>query len=230
SHFNASYATILHLYERHREKLYDIYPLSLHAYQQGAKNRQKAVHMLRSKVKLLKQLGHIRKNRITVKGQFAAQVYGYETLLAELYDQGILDELTATQLAVLAVAMSFEPRKGMRKPRMSKSAQYLQRIGNDIIFPILRAEHTLRIKPYSKACHFHLAAAMEAWIQGGDFAQVMNCTSADEGEVVRYFRMAIQLLKEMTEGPVSDGLKARAHDAIHRINRDVIDAEKQLRV
>ena len=229
SRFNASYATILHLYHRHKEKLYDVYPMSLHAYQQGSKNRQKAVQMLRAKVKLLKQLGHIRKNKITAKGAFAAQVYGYETLLAEFYDQGILEELTATQLSILAVSACYEPRKGMRKPKMSKSAKYLQRISNDIIFPILRAEHGLRIKPYSKACHFHLATAMESWIKGEDFNQVMYACPADEGELVRYFRMAIQLLKEMTDGPVSDALKARANDAIDRINRDVIDAEKQLR-
>ena len=229
SRFNASYATILHLYQRHKERLYDIYPLSLHAYQQTPKNRQKAKHMLRAKVKILKQLGHIRKNKVTAKGAFAAQVYGYEMLLAEFFDQGVLDELSPGQLAVLAVSACFEPRKGMRKPKLSKSAKYLQRIGNDIIFPILRAEHGLRIKPYSKACHFHLANAMESWFKGEDFNHVMQTCPADEGELVRYFRMAMQLLKEMTEGPVSDGLKARAHEAIDRINRDVVDAEKQLR-
>ncbi|MCA9407255.1 MAG: DEAD/DEAH box helicase, partial [Candidatus Omnitrophica bacterium] len=184
SRFNASYATILHLYQRHKERLYDIYPLSLHAYQQTPKNRQKAKHMLRAKVKILKQLGHIRKNKVTAKGVFAAQVYGYEMLLAEFFDQGILDELSPGQLAVLAVSACFEPRKGMRKPKLSKSAKYLQRVGNDIIFPILHAEHGLRIKPYSKACHFHLANAMESWFKGEDFNQVMQTCPADEGELV----------------------------------------------
>lgn len=229
SRFNTSYATILHLYHRHQEKLYDVYPYSLHFYQQKSGNRRKAMNLLLAKVKLLKQLGHIRKNKITLKGAFAAQVYGYETLMGELFEQGILEKLSVTDLAVLAVSAVYEPRKGAGRPRLSKNAKHLQRVTNDIIFPILHAENSLKIKPYSKACHYHLATAMEGWIKGDSFPQILEKSSADEGEIVRYFRMAIQLLKEMTEGPLDDDLKSRAYAAIQKINRDVIDAEKQLR-
>jgi superfamily II RNA helicase len=59
----------------------------------------------------------------------------------------------------------------------------------------------------------------------------MELTEADEGEMVRYFRMVIQLLRELMHAPhTSDKLKAAAGSAWHKINRGVVDAERQLRV
>jgi superfamily II RNA helicase len=55
-------------------------------------------------------------------------------------------------------------------------------------------------------------------------------TDTDEGEVVRYFRMAIQILREIRESAVcSQVLKERITETIRVMNRDVVDAEKQLR-
>ena len=41
--------------------------------------------------------------------------------------------------------------------------------------------------------------------------------------------MAIQILREILDAPVSPELKAKLKKAIGLINRDIIDAEKQLR-
>jgi len=64
----------------------------------------------------------------------------------------------------------------------------------------------------------------------GEFAQILRFTDTDEGEVVRYFRMSIQILREMADSEVSSYLlKDRIKNTIRLINRDVVDAEKQLR-
>ena len=53
----------------------------------------------------------------------------------------------------------------------------------------------------------------------------------DEGEMVRYLRMVVQLLRELRNAPhASEKLHALAAHALPKINRDVVDAEKQLRV
>ncbi len=76
SRFNASYATILNLYDKYKERLYDIYPLSFHYFQAKKQLRKKAVELLRNKVKILKELGDIRKNSLTEKGRFAGAARG----------------------------------------------------------------------------------------------------------------------------------------------------------
>ncbi len=77
SRFNASYATILNLYEKYEERLYEIYPLSFHYFQAKKKFRKRAIDLLRSKVVILKELGYIRKNTLTEKGRFAAKILVY---------------------------------------------------------------------------------------------------------------------------------------------------------
>lgn len=230
SRFNASYATLLNLYAQHAEKLYDIYPLSLHYYQEKKDARCHALDLLRTKVNLLKQLGHIRKNKITEKGEFARRVYGYELLLAEAYTTGLLEQLSPTELGLLALATVFEPRKGLSKPRLSAPAMRLQKITNDLLFPILKMEHRFHIKPHSKMCFYHLSSALEGWMNGGNFDTTLKEAPTDEGEIVRYFRMAIQILREILEAPGSEPLKEKIQKAVYQINRNVIDAEKQLRV
>jgi superfamily II RNA helicase len=229
SRFNASYATILNLYASHGEKLYDIYPFSLHYYQEETASRRQAIDLLRMKVNCLKQLGHIRKNKITEKGEFARRVYGYELMLSELYAAGILEGLSIGELGILALAIVFEPRKGAPKPHLPPSAKKLQRLTNNLLFPILRMEHTFHVKPHTKACFYHLSRSLEDWIRGRDFGDILKDAPVDEGEVIRYFRMGVQVLREILDAPVSEALKAKLLKTIDAMNRDEIDAEKQLR-
>jgi superfamily II RNA helicase len=71
---------------------------------------------------------------------------------------------------------------------------------------------------------------MEAWLRGTSFDKTLQLTDTDEGEVVRYFRMSMQILREIQEAKVASYiLKDRIKETVRVINRDVVDAEKQLR-
>jgi superfamily II RNA helicase len=71
---------------------------------------------------------------------------------------------------------------------------------------------------------------MEAWLRGTSFDRVLRFADTDEGEVVRYFRMSVQVLREISEAKVASYiLKDKIKETIRVINRDVVDAEKQLR-
>ena len=229
SRFNASYATILNLYERYREKLYDIYPLSFHYHQAKARFRKKAVELMRNKVKILKELGYIRKNELTQKGYFAAKIYGYELSLSELYEQGVLEKLSELELGILCVALVFEPRKIIALPKITSGARSLQHITNNIVSRVNKIEEGFGIKPLSKAYHYHLALCLEAWMKKEEFDRILRYTDADEGEIIRNFRMAVQILRELLDTPASAEFKNKARNVMHLINRDIIDAEKQLR-
>ena len=66
-------------------------------------------------------------------------------------------------------------------------------------------------------------------MHGMKFEKILDLTDTDEGEVIRYFRMAIQILREINDAPISPILAGRIKATIRMINRDVVDAEKQLR-
>jgi superfamily II RNA helicase len=72
---------------------------------------------------------------------------------------------------------------------------------------------------------------MEGWLRGTNFNKILQFTDTDEGEVVRYFRMSVQVLRETSEAKISSHiLKEKIKETIRVINRDIVDAEKQLRV
>ncbi len=230
SRFNASYATVLALYEKHGERLYDIYPRSFHCYQQKEKYRRRALDLLEAKVSILKETGYIDEGGLTPKGSFAAKVYGYEMPLAELYSRGMLNELSEVELGLICLSLVFEPRKGSARPVLSKRARALGRTAEALVNHIHYLEHKFRIKPLSKVCHFHLSPPLEAWIRGEDFDRILRYTDADEGGVIRYFRMAVQILREILDTDAPAGLKEKARVAVRLINRGIVDAKNQLEI
>ena len=231
SKFNSSYATLLHLYAKHREALYQLYPLTLHYFQQRPNRRKKARVLLQAKVSLLKELGYIRNQALTAKGQFAAALYGYELPLAEIYEQNILEQLSQRELAILAAALVYEPRKGDHPVKVSGNVRRLKEVTDQTSKTIHHLEQRLHILPKSKEYCYHLAGVTEAWLAGEDFSKLWRYCRADEGELIRYFRMAVQILREIQHAPVSSmQLKDKINRLLALFNRDIIDAEKQLRM
>ena len=229
SRFNASYATILNLYEKYKENLYDVYPLSFHYFQAKKQFRKKALDMLGSKLKILKELGYIRKNQLTEKGKFAAKIYGYELSLSELYEKGVLENLSEIELGILCAALVFEPRKISVLPRLSRNVISMSNITDNILKQIQRLEKKFGINSLSKAYFYHLAPCLEAWMRKEAFDKILGYTNEDEGEIIRHFRMAIQILREILDTPTSLEFKNKVKKVIYLINRDIIDAERQLR-
>ncbi|RKY33268.1 MAG: hypothetical protein DRP74_00075 [Candidatus Omnitrophota bacterium] len=230
SQLNTSYATLLNLYEKYKEDLFKIYPLSLHNFQSRKHEQKEALRLLGAKLNLLQNLNYIQGHSLTDKGRFAKAVYGYELMLAELYEQNLLEYLDEFGLGVLVAAIVFEPRKNQNMQKLSKTGRKIRRVCEEIYAGIKRREAKYRIYPFSKQPYFHLSSCIEAWLRGTDFEKILRFTDTDEGELIRYFRMAIQILREMLQAPViSPVLKERVKETIRVINRDLVDAEKQLR-
>jgi superfamily II RNA helicase len=230
SQLNTSYATILNLYEKHKEGLFKIYPLSLHYFQSRKHEQKEALRLLEAKLKLLLESGYIKNNTLTEKGQFAKTVYGYELILSELYEEKILEQLDEFGLGIICAAVVFEPRKNQHMPSLSKTSRRIKRVCEEIYETIRNKEQKLRIYPFSKQPYFNLSSTMEAWLRGTKFDKILQYTDTDEGEVVRYFRMSVQILREINEARVASRiLKEKIKETIRVINRDIVDAEKQLR-
>jgi len=230
SQLNTSYATILNLYEKHKDDLFKIYPLSLHYFQSRPSEKREALRLIEAKLNLLKKTGYIDGDSLTDKGRFAKNAYGYELILAELYSRGTLEQMDEFGLGIIAASIVFEPRKNQHFTGLSKNGRRIKIICEEIYSEIKRLEQRYRIYPASKCPHFHLTSSMEAWLRGTNFAKVSQLTDTDEGEIIRYFRMSIQILREMGEAKVtSPEFKEKIKETIRVINRDIVDAERQLR-
>jgi len=229
SRFNISYATILSLYEIYGDQLIDIYPRSFHFFQQKNKKRSNQLEQIKSRLKILKQLEYIKNNGLTEKGLFAKKIYGYELPLSELFGSGLLETFTAPQLAMICLSMVYEPRPRRRLPKWSREVKNMKSITNQISKHINLIETRFRINPLSKKWYYDLVPSLVLWMDNKSFDEIMTFANHDEGEVIRFYRMCLQILREIKDAPIPDNFERKVDEAIEMINRGVINAEQQLK-
>ncbi len=230
SQLNSCYATILNLYKIMGDKIYDIYPRSFHFCQSKEWEKKDAFGLLKRKMSLLKDLDYIVGLNLSHKADLAAKVYSFELAIGELFESGFLDSLDEESLFILISALVYEPRKGEKRPALNKKTKALKKDLNSLMRTIHKKERHFRIYPLSKKFFFHLSGASKLWFEGISFSKLTRFCQIDEGEVVRYFRMSIQVMREIhTSGTISASLKEKIRNCLNRVNRDVVDATRQLR-
>lgn len=231
SRFNTAYATLLNLYRHRGRTLLGLFPKTLYYFQTSGEHRQAGLELMERKLNLLGSLGYLVPEGLTPKGEFASWLYGYELLLSELHAVHRLHGLDPIALAVLILATVYEPRPGIHAAKAHRMSKRLAALCREPLARIHQAERMFQIVPRSKTPAFSLTQAMEAWMHKMPFDRVTHIAGVDEGEIVRYFRMTVQLLRQVVEAPSGDAaLRDTAARALQRINRDVIDAEAQLRL
>ena len=231
SQLKSCYATIINLYKLMGEKILDIYPRSFHFYQSNPIKKREALSLLKRKIALLKSANYILPSAaISPKGELACRIYSFELQAGELYARKILNSLDEADLAVVICSLVYEPRRGQSRPKLSKKNKRLKRNLAYLSKDIHHLEKRFAIYPLSKKFYFHLSEAMKAWFEGTDFYKLNKYAPCDEGEIVRYFRMSIQLMREiLSSQTVNKKVKSKVYNCLRRINRGIIDAEKQLR-
>ena len=77
---------------------------------------------------------------------------------------------------------------------------------------------------------FGIVSAALSWARGADFRDLEGDTFLSDGDLVRTLRMTIQLLRQTERAYADDDhLVNVLRKARNRINRGVVDAERQLR-
>lgn len=237
SQFNLSYASILNLYERLGEDIFQTVRRSFgvyQAHQADPRERDRAIRVwedeLRGKINVLRRLRYLEGRRLTPKGDFARKVSGYELTASELYWRGFWHRLDAHALNVLAVAIVTEPKKNEWNAPPPPEATPHKWKAIRAVQDLRLLEERCRVRAPVREIHYDAAAAVYAWSQGCPFEQLSQYTSQDPGDLVRAFRQAIQLLKQLRDAlDPSDILGATLSDAVERLNRDEVDAERLLR-
>jgi len=229
SRFNTSYATILCLYETYGDGLLDIYKRSFHYFQEKSRKGSWQLERMKARLSILNQLGYIHNARLTEKGHFAKKMHGNELPMSELFGYGVLEDLSLKQLGILALAAVFEPRPNVKKCKPGPEVRALEKITTQVVKGIHRFEKKMGLTHFSKRFYYELSASIMDWMEKKAFEKLVEALQIDEGELIRYYRMSLQILREMLETPASESLKGKVNQAIELINRGVIDAEEQLR-
>jgi len=241
SRFRLSYSSLLHLCgELGRERVFEAWEKSFDQYQQRKKSpkareaeRRRQRQLVGAHLELLETLGYLEADGgLTPRGRVARLLYGYELVITELLFRGHLENLPGEALAVVFVGLVHEERgRGPAEHVPSRLWGNVRRTVDQVAEELLTLERKRGIPALSKAPSWGLSRAILAWCDGQTFEAVEELTPATPGEICRTFRMALQLMKSVRrtlDGGGAEGLSARLDEVFARINREEIDARRQL--
>ena len=185
-----------------------------------------------ARLRVLEALGYVEAQTLLPRGSIAAHIYGYELQLTHLLFSGFFERLTEDEINCLMVAIVSEPRKdGYFKPlKDERLLEILYTVSNEISsIQYLEAEHEVtEVTPFLE---LRLCTAMLAWSRGCPFDKLERYARVDPGDFVRTFRLVIDQLRQIRRAMSGHtALVDKLNRCIGKINRDVVDAERQLRI
>ncbi len=241
SRFNLSYSGILSLYDRMGEELITAYDRSFAKFQrqrQKAKKQRKQrksklareEQLIRRRLAVLRTTGYIDEEGLTEKGRFASTLNGYEVQTAELFGYGVYHLANEVQLAILMVAIVFEQRKGDFSSHLPPQIlDEIKSLSERRIRDFRHVEFQAGMVDLLKEPDFRMAGPTQAWAKGASFEELRELTSISDGDLVRNFRMALQLMRQVKAQVKGDrDLPEKFGAAIAMLDRDEVDARKQL--
>lgn len=229
SRFNLAYSTILNLHSRLKDRIVEACEKSFAAVQRSESAWQESMSLLQAKLQVLRDAKYIGDDEeLTEKGKVCALVNGFEIQLTEMYYAGIFEGLDVEKLVQLFVAIVYEPRgPDDRDERRSKSR--LHRAAHGVIRDFQRLEKAHDIPYRIKSLDFDLSLAAKRWVHGATFEDLARVSDLGDGDLVRTFRLSIQLMRQLRKAiPEDHDFGSRLLEAARSINRDVVDAERQL--
>ncbi|MDE0553114.1 MAG: DEAD/DEAH box helicase [Candidatus Poribacteria bacterium] len=185
-----------------------------------------------ARLRVLEELGYVEAQTLLPRGGTAAHLYGYELQLTQLLFSGFFEKLTEDEINCLMVAIVSEPRKdGYFKPlKDERFLEILYTVSSEIsLIQYLEVEH--EVTETTPFLELRLCTAMLAWSRGCDFDKLERYARVDPGDFVRTFRLVIDQLRQMRRAMSQHtALVEKLNRCIGKINRDVVDAERQLRI
>jgi len=188
-------------------------------------------NQIKNRLDLLREIGYIDYKGLLPRGKIASQIYGYELQVTELFFDGYFHRLESDWINVVVTAIVFESKRDCWYKMLEKSI--ISPVISDPIRKIksiIEIENSLGILPPLKELDTKLSLAAYEWSGGCGFDELTDYTDAPPGDLVRYFRLAGDLLRQIRRVvSTDDSLFYKINDCISRVNRDVVDAERQLR-
>lgn len=241
SQFNLSFNTIINLYGNLGEGIYEIHEKNFANFNSGQKSNSKAQtkfiaiqnKQLANKIKFLKRRKYIGKDgKPTDKGNIARQINGYELQVTEIYMSGEMQNLSAVMLAVLFSSIVYSPRKQDESDALGHADAAKMRKNIKNIYKTLEREmEEERIDDVIEPILWKMQLPVYSWATGKTLEEIEKVTNILPGDIIRNLRMTVQLLRQFRLAvPEDEFLCNLVKDAELIINRNEVDAEKQLRM
>ncbi len=228
SRFDLSYSGILNLYDLYEERISDVFLRTFKYFQSRGKRGSIYLKKLQAKLKVLKKLNFISNCKITESGRFASELHGYELPMAEIKKHGLLDRFSPADLVYFTLALVFEPSGRKLQTPDHKRSKYLKKLTNPVINKIEALEKIHGIPGESVSLNFDLTYAANLWIKGENFYTSVNTADIDPGDLLRYFRMSSQILRELMKTEINEETKKRVKTALSFLRKGLIDADREL--
>jgi len=238
SRFRLSFSSLLHVVERlGRVRVHEAWEKSFNRFQhrssskkQEEHNRREQRNIIDAHLAFLDELGYLHGEELTPRGKTAKMINGYELQLTELLYGGALENLPRDALAVVFTGLVYEER------RRGETVFVPARLFGNVRSNVSREIHGLRMRAGEhqlmaavKPPDWGLTAVAAAWMEGATFEELEEITDATPGDIVRYLRMAAQLMRQVRRAiDASWDLRDRLGECMEIIQRDVVDARRQL--
>ena len=176
-------------------------------------------------MKVAEVTGHLEGNYPTKKGLMTATARTEnEIFFIELIETGILNDLSASELAAILCAVVTEDVRleTYQQFRISKKIRKTLHECNELRRSLIRIqqEHDVNAPIFVNADY---SALIDHWVLGGEWDSLFVGLETGEGDIVRIFKRTIDLLRQITNiKGVSPELAKTAGIAIDGINRDPI--------
>ncbi len=238
SRFKLSFSSILHLVERlGRQRVPEAWEKSFNQFQhrdgtpkQREKNSREQRRILDAHLTFLEERNYLEGDSLTPRGHVAKLINGFELQLTELLFRGTLENLGVEALAVVFVGLVYEERRRQDGGWIPTKMQGTIRTQvQKEVHELLSAAAQHGLTGTIKMPDWGLTPVTMAWIDGAEFESLGELTEATAGDVVRNFRMSIQLMRQVRRAIHPDwDVHARLGEAMEALNRDVVDARAQL--
>ncbi len=241
SRFNIDYATLLNLYALVGERVIEAYEKSFARFQRERREAEGRVRRdrpareaetLRRRLAVMKALGYIRDGALSAKGKFAAAVQGFEVHAAEFFQQGVLQACDPERFVLLFCATVFEERRNDTSEQVETGIlDEIRRPAEHAVATFRKQEADSGLDQLSKELDWKMSGPALLWARGCTWEELAEHTTVSDGDLVRTFRQAIQVMRNVRNALHHIGakdLEEKLNRAIASINRDVVDAKRQL--
>jgi superfamily II RNA helicase len=239
SRFNLNYASILNLYARVGDRVQDAWKRSFARFhatwgrkrptREDPASTSQAGRAIQARLEVLREFHYLNEAGLTRKGRLTAGIGGYEIACAEAYEGGFLARCDAVEAAMLYASIVYEARPNDEADPPIKRMKGLLEPFRDRLDRFRAAERRAGIIDPIRGVSPLILGVTEAWAEGEDFAVLESMCTLAAGDLVRIFRMTIQMLRQTFHAvPRGDPVQEILQEAITRIDRDVVDAKRQL--
>ncbi|MCY4403620.1 MAG: DEAD/DEAH box helicase [Candidatus Poribacteria bacterium] len=185
-----------------------------------------------ARLDVLETLGYVEEHKLLPRGNTASHLYGYELQLTQLLFRGYFERLSEDEINCLLVAIVSEPRKDgyFKRLKHKRMLSILGAAWNEVV-DIQSVENGHNVSEITPLMELRLCSAMLAWSRGCEFDSLTDYAALDPGDFVRTFRLVIDQLRQIRRAMTGHtALIDKLNHCIAKINRDVVDAERQLRI